>query len=31
MEKPPIVGKLKAEIDKGSVMKNCFNIEAIGK
>jgi hypothetical protein len=31
MEKPRIVGKLKFEIDKGSIMKNCFNVEAIGK
>jgi hypothetical protein len=31
MEKPRIVGKLKVEIEKGSIMKNCFNVEAIGK
>jgi hypothetical protein len=24
-------GKLKVEIDKGLIMENCFNIEAIGK
>jgi hypothetical protein len=31
MEKPWIMGKLKVEIDKVSIMENCFNIEAIGK
>jgi hypothetical protein len=31
MENPCIVGKLKVEINKCSIMVNCFNIEAIGK
>jgi hypothetical protein len=30
MEKPRVAGKVEAEIDKGSIMKNCFSIEAIG-